>query len=117
MTINNEAILTSLIENEHVEVDEIGRYLDVEGNQYLQPAFDPVEYVSDFELVMRALFDECDKRDIDIRVKNNKLIIKMNFMDSQFAIMDFMDSQLIILDTSRESFALAYQKVVGINGN
>ena len=104
MTINNEAILLSLIENGDAEVDETGRYLDVEGNQYLQPAFDPCQYGSDFELVMRALFEECDKRDIDIRVKNNKLIIAMNFMSSQ----------LVILDTSRESFALAYQKVVGI---
>ena len=117
MTINNEAILLSMIENAYLKRKNDRIYID-SGEYWVLD--DDVSIIGDAELFLilqRALFEECHKRDIVITIKNSKLIIKMNFMDSQFAIMDFMDSQLIILDTSRESFALAYQKVVGINGN
>jgi len=57
------------------------------------------------EKVQRALFDECGKREIEIRIRDNEL-----------EIYDWLlkDSLIHEGDTSRESFLKAFCKVVGI---
>ena len=103
--MNNEAILQRLIENAYLKRKNDRIYID-SGEYWVLD--DDVSIIGDAELFLilqRALFEECHKRDIVITIKNNRLII---------CIADFLGSELIDLDTSRESFALAYQKLVGI---
>ena len=100
--MNSEAILQKLIELGYTCIYQDHLYKDVHGSFCLVKNFLPLSYSHDFELIQRALFDECAKRDIRVEIVKNKLDLRQGY------------ALIFRADTSRESFALAYQKVVGI---
>ena len=109
MTINNEAILLSMIENAYLKRKNDRIYID-SGEYWVLD--DYVSVIGDAELFLvlqRALFDECRKRGYVITITANFMLIdKVNFMYPE------NNAEIYEGDTSRESFALAYQKLVGI---
>ena len=111
--MNSEAILQKLIESGYINeiYKELGLFL------FFDELGDEIMFVEDFyshinknsyegnEIVLviqRALFEECAKRDIRVEIVKNKLDLRQGY------------ALIFRADTSRESFALAYQKVVGI---
>ena len=111
MKINSEAILQKLIDDGylHRKQDRVyissGEYWAVEEDASI--IYDPALFL----VIHRALFDECSKRDVTFKVVKNKLLVDKYEDDGD------LGTKIIRLhegDTSRESFILAYQKVVGI---
>ena len=102
--MNSEAILQKLIELGYTCIYQDHLYKDVHGSFCLVKNFLPLSYSHDFELIQRALFDECGKREFPLMIDNNvlKIIEKEHF------------NTIYEGDTSRQSFLQAFKKVVGI---
>ena len=120
--MNSEAILQKLIESGYINDinKELGLFL------FFDEIGDESMFVEDFYsqinknspegnaialVIQRALFDECANRELTFKVVKNKLLVDKYEDDGD------LGTKIIRLhegDISHESFALAYQKVVGI---
>ena len=111
MKINSEAILQKLIDDGYLHRKQ-GRVYISSGEYWAVE--EDVSITNDPELflvIQRALFDECANRELTFKVVKNKLLVDKYEDDGD------LGTKIIRLhegDTSRESFALAYQKLVGI---
>ena len=109
MKINSEAILQKLIDDGYLHRKQ-GRVYISSGEYWAVEEDVSIIYDPELFLVIhRALFHECVKRGCEIKIK---------FFDSArpegTLLVETVDSLIFSGDTSRESFILAYQKVVGI---
>ena len=104
--MNSEAILDSLIESGHIYLGKIDSDVVYDAKTAcilcIRHQLDFIDHPGSFLVIQRALFNECAKRDIRVEIVKNKLDLRQGY------------ALIFRADTSRESFALAYQKVVEI---
>ena len=119
MKINSEAILNRLIHDGYIKI------INREDREFWFDEYeDDSMFIEDFWseinksscegnaialVIQRALFHECVKRGCEIKIK-----FFASARPEGTLLVESVDSLIFSGDTSRESFILAYQKVVGI---
>ena len=111
MKINSEAILDSLIESGHIYLGKIDSDVVYDAKTAcilcIRHQLDFIDHSGSFLVLQRALFEECKNTELEFFLWGGLLSI---YMPVGFFGKDTIHEG----DTSRESFILAYQKVVGI---
>lgn len=96
-------VLNKLIElNPKIQGSAKLTFFTLDRDEEYKTTFNPEKRSADFELVLRALFDECANRDYVITISGNCMIID-----------HLCGDEIYEGDTSRQSFLQAFCKVTG----